>query len=136
MWIEKFVNCTPHPINIAPNSGWKEVVIPAAEKPVRITDNSVPDTTALNVRITGAGVTNMQVATIKTGIISPGELTGLPEPEQGTAYIVSRPVAMHPDAAGRDDLYVPDGQVRNDDGTVIGCRRLSRISNVTEGGDQ
>ena len=55
------------------------------------------------------------------------EVKGLPEPEEGTFYIVPQPVAW---ASNRKDLVVPDtgpDAQRNDDGTVHAVRRLFTV---------
>jgi len=49
----------------------------------------------------------------------------LPEPQPGVIYIVSLPVAIC--CTDRRDLVVPDEAVRDSDGHVIGCKRLSRV---------
>lgn len=48
---------------------------------------------------------------------SPGGLFGLPDPTEGTAYIVSAMALAHPDVAGRTDVFAPatgpeDGVIR------------------------
>lgn len=48
----------------------------------------------------------------------------LPDPEPGTAYLVSRVLAA---AMRRDDLLFPGGEVRDDNGNIIGCRYLGRF---------
>lgn len=48
----------------------------------------------------------------------------LPPEEDGTVYIVSLAVALS--EIEREDLVVPYEQVRDNDGNVIGCRRLAR----------
>jgi hypothetical protein len=53
-----------------------------------------------------------------------GHVHDLPQPEPGTDYIVSLVVAL---ACHRDDLLAPYVEVRNSDGTMIGCRFLQRI---------
>ena len=53
-----------------------------------------------------------------------GEVVGLPEYKEDTIYIVSRVVA---EAAKRDDLFVVDDAVRDDQGRIIGCRALAVI---------
>ena len=54
-----------------------------------------------------------------------GAVTGLPEPEEGTWFLVSRMVAAAvPD---RHDLLIPGPLVRDDRGVVVGCRGLSVI---------
>ena len=53
---------------------------------------------------------------------------GVPEPEDGTYYIVPQPVAYTVD---RPDLVIPDtgpSAIREDDGTVFAVRRLYSIS--------
>lgn len=53
-----------------------------------------------------------------------GDLTGLPEPSEGTTYIVSRAVIEA--APHRDDLVIPDQTVRDTEGRVVGCKALAR----------
>ena len=54
-----------------------------------------------------------------------GEVEGLPEPQEGTIYIVSNLVAQAvPD---REDVFFPDDIVRDSQGNVIGCRALGKI---------
>lgn len=54
-----------------------------------------------------------------------GEVGGLPEPQEGVIYVVSALTAQA--APHRDDLYVPDIQVRDAEGKIIGCRAFSKI---------
>lgn len=55
-----------------------------------------------------------------------GDVTGLPEPEEGTIYVVSMPVAQ---AVGRsrDDIFVPGEQIRDENGRIVGCKSLARL---------
>lgn len=53
-----------------------------------------------------------------------GEVTGLPAPQPGVAYIVSRVVAEA--ARGRDDLFIVDDTVRDEQGRIVGARALAR----------
>lgn len=55
-----------------------------------------------------------------------GEVFGLPDPEDGTIYVVSMPVAQ---AIGndRDDIFVPGEQIRDESGRIVGCKSLARI---------
>jgi len=57
-------------------------------------------------------------------LVEYGHVIDLPEPVEGTAYVVSLPVALA--LPGRRDLLVPWRQVRNTAGTVVGCRGLAR----------
>lgn len=54
-----------------------------------------------------------------------GEVEGLPEPVEGTFYIVSSLVAQA--AKGRDDLLIPGRCVRNEAGQVLGCTCFGRV---------
>ena len=55
-----------------------------------------------------------------------GDVSGLPDPEDGTIYVVSMPVAQ---AIGidRDDIFVPGEQIRDESGRIVGCKSLARI---------
>lgn len=57
------------------------------------------------------------------------EVEGLPEPREGTAYIVSRVTAA---AVARADLYFPLDEVRDGQGRIIGCRALGRFAHARE----
>lgn len=52
-----------------------------------------------------------------------GAVTGLPDPEEGTWFLVSRMVAVA--VPERHDLLIPGPLVRDDKGVVTGCRGLS-----------
>jgi hypothetical protein len=51
-----------------------------------------------------------------------GEITGLPEPEDGVTYIVSRVVK---EASDRDDLVCVGELIRDHNGKVIGAKGFS-----------
>lgn len=53
-----------------------------------------------------------------------GAVEGLPEPEDGTIYIVSSLVAQR---VNRDDVFIPNESVRDDQGRIIGCKSLGRV---------
>ena len=63
---------------------------------------------------------------IKINSTSFGEVDGLPEPQEGTIFIVSALVAQALKGA-RDDLVVPDDTVRDDRGVIIGCKSFARV---------
>ena len=58
-----------------------------------------------------------------------GEVLGLPEPTEGTVFIVSRITVEAARAQGlsTDDLLVTSGAVRDDQGRIVGCRALARL---------
>ena len=54
-----------------------------------------------------------------------GEVEGLPEPNDKEIYIVSSLVAQRcPD---RDDVFIPNESIRDDQGRIIGCKSLGRV---------
>ena len=54
-----------------------------------------------------------------------GEVVDLPEPVDGTAYVVSSITAQA--CKGRMDVFVPSRPLRDDKGRIIGCAALGRI---------
>ena len=103
----KLVNLTPHAIHIGaltiPPSG---TVARASEQyvdldPITVDGHEVP------IRL-----------------VTYGDLTGLPEPQAGVAYIVSSIAAQA--AAGRTDVLVPTDPIRDEEGRIVGCRALAR----------
>ena len=54
-----------------------------------------------------------------------GEVEGLPAPAKGVIYIVSSLVAQRvPD---REDVFIPNESVRDENGRIIGCKSLGHI---------
>ena len=58
-----------------------------------------------------------------------GEVLGLPEPTEGTVFIVSRITVEAAQAQDRstDDLLTTSGAVRDDQGRIVGCRAFARL---------
>ena len=54
-----------------------------------------------------------------------GEVEGLPDPVDGTIYIVSSLVAQR--VPEREDVFIPNESVRDENGRIIGCRSLGHI---------
>lgn len=109
------VNLTPHPIAIygplrTLEDGPGEV-IPASGKVARVA------TTEL-----GTGLSVHSGCSYE--LVEYGHVHDLPQPVGGTDYIVSLVVAL---ACHRDDLLAPFVEVRNADGTMVGCRYLQRV---------
>lgn len=107
------VNLTPHPVNLYGNrdvaEGPKEVIPPSGTV-VRVA------TIELGTQLGAAG---------SYELVQYGHLDGLPPRKEGTVYIVSLVAALA--ARGRDDLLAPYVEVRNESGTMIGCRFLQRV---------
>jgi hypothetical protein len=112
-------NLTPHPINLyrADEDGRVDVaagpldVIPVDGPPVRLA------MIELGTQI-GYGA--------PVELVEFGHAHDLPPKQDGVHLVVSLPVALSLVAAGRDDLLVPYLEVRNEQGTVVGCRMLAQ----------
>lgn len=106
----KFVNLTPHAINI-----------------VREDDEELIATIPPSGTIARVNMTRKQIGEvcgIPTFVTQYGEPTGIPEPSEDTIYIVSSLVVQAlPD---RPDVWAPGDLVRDGEGRVIGCVGLSR----------
>jgi hypothetical protein len=118
----KLINMTPHPVRL-----YKAGTPDRVENP----DDGVVMTLEPSGQLARLGESVLGEETILTdevdipvSLVSYAEVEGLPEPQQGVAYVVPLMTAL---AAGRDDLLVPYEQVRNGEGTVVGCRRLGRV---------
>jgi hypothetical protein len=57
-------------------------------------------------------------------LVEYGHAHDLPPRRDGVSYVVSLVVAL---AVHRDDLLAPYGEVRNSEGTMIGCRFLQKV---------
>jgi len=99
------VNLTPHTLNIHTDGGLR--VLPS-DGVARV---STVNTPAASIE---------DIPTVRTQL---GEVTGLPDPQEGVIYIVSGMVAS---AAPRPDVFSPGDLVRDDSGRPIGCKGLRR----------
>lgn len=107
-----YVNLTPHPVDI-------------------YGDNSIEQGPVQSIPPSG---TIARLATIELGtqpgitgtyeLVEYGKAHDLPPKQDGIDYIVSLVVAL---AVHRDDLLAPYVEVRNDKGTMIGCRYLQKV---------
>ena len=109
------VNLTPHPIAIYGNRAVEEgpeEVIPPSGTVARIATIDL-----------GTNLSNNSGRSFE--FVEYGHAHDLPQPVAGTDYIVSLVVALA--CHGRDDLLAPYVEVRNETGTMIGCRHLQRV---------
>lgn len=105
----KIVNCTPHPVCVIANGTAKTLFPPSGRVP-RITE------TAYEWKPLAMDWSFQTVVVERHA----AEVSDLPDPEDGTWFVVSRMVF---DAAtDRSDLLVPHDVVRDEDGRIIGCR--------------
>lgn len=100
------VNLTPHPITIV-----------------------MPDATVFTIRPDGTQARVMAIKTplppangIPVNATAYGDVTGLPQPNDGVGYIVSALVRLA--VPHRHDVYSPGDMVRDSNGNIVGCRSL------------
>lgn len=102
------INLTPHAVVIVHEDG--NITIPASGTLARVAAKTVTVG-----EIDGIPITSTEFGTVE----------GLPAPTPDTIYIVSSIVASRvPD---REDVFVPNESVRDENGRIIGCRSLGRI---------
>lgn len=104
------VNLTPHTINIMPDGTDGDVTsIPSSG-----------EARATTTREHYGTINGIQVYRTRFGAVQ-----GLPKPQKDTIYIVSSITAQA--VPEREDVFIPDDIVRDEQGRVIGCRALGRI---------
>lgn len=109
----KFINLTPHNIDVYNDKGEKIKTYPKSGKVARIQDD---------VTIKG------EIDGVPVGTITYGKPIDLPDPQEGVYYIVSMVVRQA--LPERKDLISPDtskGAVRDEQGRILGTTRF--ISN-------
>lgn len=107
---ETWLNLTPHKVVIMPEGTHFHVTLPPSGVVARIAE-------------TASTIDGQTVVTL-------GDVEGLPAARQGRTLIVSMPLAMALAAKGvdRPDVVYPYGQVRDDQGRIVGCRTLARLA--------
>ena len=109
------VNLTPHDVTVYGPEG-PVLVLPAEPVSARVAQVATP----------GARV-GVEDVTVPVSHIRYGGITGLPAPQPGTSYLVSRVVAEHSD---RPDLYFPEDEVRDEQKRIAGCRTFGRFGSA------
>lgn len=109
----RLINLTPHPLTI-----WSGEAIVINQRP------DGPMARCAETR-TAADAVTVDGHELPVSVVGFGEVTGLPAPQDGVLYVVSRATAEAvPDRA---DVVYPDGQVRDEQGRIVGCRGLARV---------
>lgn len=109
------VNLTPHALNIMPEGPeGPTVTIPPSGIVARCATS--------RVQVDTVTVDGIAVPVNRTQF---GAVTGLPDPQPGTIYIVSAVVAQA--VPERPDVFIVDDSVRDESGRIIGCRALARV---------
>lgn len=103
----KLINLTPHVLNIIAADG-SVVDLQPSGNIARVASSSAVVTTINGINVTAS---------------TWGEVTGLPDAEEGVILIVSRMVKDR--VANRADVMVPGAPVRDAEGKIIGASGLS-----------
>jgi len=111
---KRYVNVTPHPINIMVEG---EDGFPVTVKTIETYSNMY-----------GSVVARVEEHEVEDGIYKVGSVTDLLPYSDGRDQIVSKPVAIALVLSGdlRDDIVFPDRLVRGEKGNVIGCESFGR----------
>ncbi|MEN0661416.1 hypothetical protein NST11_18980 [Caldifermentibacillus hisashii] len=108
----KIVNLTPHSLNILVDG--KDIVIPPS--------GTVARAATVRKQIGSITIDGVDIPINKTVL---GDIDGLPAPADDTIYVVSMLVAQAvPD---RDDVFIVDDAVRDDQGRIIGAKALAHV---------
>jgi len=109
----KLINLTPHPLMIYGDSG-TVVTVPPEPQPARCTTSFEEIGPAFDIE----GIAVPQVR------VTYGTLENLPEPREGTIYVVSSIAAMA--VPERHDVFIPT-QMVYEEGRIVGCRALAHV---------
>src|SRR5258708_6514980 len=113
----KLMNYTPHDISIYGENSIEngpQIVIPPSGGVARVAQ----------IELGRQRVGGFNTPPVVYELVEYGHIQNLPPKVEGTLYIVSLVCALA--ARGRDDLLAPYIEVRNESGTMIGCRYLQK----------
>ena len=112
---KKIINLTPHQIVLMPEGpDGPTVTIPPSGQVARCEVNRVQVNTIV--------VDGISVPVNQTQF---GRVDGLPDPQPDTIYVVSALVAQA--MPWRDDVFIVDDTVRDEQGRIIGARALAHV---------
>ena len=122
-WEPRVVNLTPHPIVVRLFDSVRgeefDLVFPPSGRVARVKAESWPLGYLAPTPMGGVALV------VRSSF---GEIEGLPEPEEGTLFLVSALVAQAAAKAGRLDVLAPDtgpdSAIRNEDGQIVAVRRF------------
>jgi len=112
MEITKMINLTKHPISLIGKAGITEIPPSGKIARIKFKKKSLRLVEGLPVPV--------------NPLSEPEFIEGLPDPQEGTVYLVSRLVITH--IRSRPDVFAPDtswgSTVRNNFGDIVGVTRL------------
>lgn len=127
----ELINLTPHPIRIYSDNTPDQIddlndglidTLPPSGTVARLAEIDLGQHRVLDVETYTHGVASIPVEWVEYG-----QVHGLPEQRDDVFLIVPLLIALGVNVKGdRPDLLVPYQQVRNAEGTVVGCRLLAR----------
>ena len=103
-------NLTPHTINFVSSEGYPIMDIK-------------PEGTVARVSVRTATVGEIDGIPVTKSVY--GEVMDLPEPEEGTIYIVSALVAGR--VPEREDVFIPNESIRDEKGRIVGCKSIGHV---------
>lgn len=123
--MDNFVNMTPHSINLVTITGHSALTtIEPSGQTLRVPRPKDEMVSELTVGTATVTVNRKVFAGLSAVVVdAEGNETALPEPVEGTYYIVSR-IACEA-MPERSDLLMVDGTVRDENGRIIGCTGFS-----------
>jgi hypothetical protein len=117
--VKKLINLTPHDVTYYPEAG-EPFTWAAPEGPDQWVRRQEQSEELPSLRVQGREI---PVTRIRQGDIAPK-----PDPMSGVGYIVPR---ISAETARRPDFFFPHGEVRDQGGSIIGCRRLGCFEAVS-----
>ena len=117
--VRKLINLTPHDVTYYPEAG-EPFTWAAPEGPDQWVRRQEQSEELPSLRVQGREI---PVTRIRQGDIAPK-----PDPMSGVGYIVPR---ISAETARRPDFFFPHGEVRDQGGSIIGCRRLGCFEAVS-----
>lgn len=121
-----FVNMTPHVLNVFNGNGNKDLAdrstltLPPSGQSVRVAQSFKVAGVVDDVTLYQATYGAVEVVDNATKAVT----GGIPEPVEGTVYIVSGQALEAVKALGRSDFAAPGELVRDDNGQPVGCNGL------------
>ena len=107
----EIINLTPHAISFVTEDGTHILTIEPSGALARV---------SARTEKTGAVINGIPVTRTVYGIVE-----GLPEPKDGTIYLVTSIVAAR--CHDREDVFIPNESVRDEQGRIIGCKSLGHV---------